>query len=388
MRITIVFVLLVALTTPASGQIFSLPNPNPQEGDQFGIAASISQDRVLIGASDSNSCGESSGAAYIYSRDDASGKWTLETMLQPGDCAEGIYFGKVVALDGDLAAVASYKPAFSNILPNAVYVFERDSLGWHQAAKLVSPDSDTGPFASSIAIEENQIIVSSAGDIPENRFHGAVYVFTKTGGRWSLDQSLRTTAHVVKGIFGSAISIDKDLLTVSASRYFDERNGSLHMYERDSSGRFSLAQVVNGIDDFQLPTMVHEGKVIAGARRARRDKSGLALVYARDSSGVFVEEEALRPLHPFEDGAFGSDVALDTDLALVVGYDEQLKFEFNIDRVVYVFERGTDALWRQKHVIDVGSVFFGSSIDIEDRVAVIGEASEREAGKAYIIHIN
>ncbi len=378
---------LIAVGT-LQAQIFKLPNPNPHPGDQFGIAASISGDRVLIGASGTNTCEESSGAAYVFEHESETGKWLHEATLQPEDCAAGLYFGKVLALVGDLAAIASYKPSFSNVQPNSVYLFERDSSGWNQTAKLTSPDNGTGPFASSIAIEEGRVIISAAGDIPENRFHGAAYVFTKSNNGWLLSQRLRTNDPVGRGVFGSSLSAADSTLVVSASRYFDERNGSLHIYRLSPDGTYALTQTLSGVDDFELPTDVHDDRILVGARRARRDKSGLAMIYRLNKDGIFVSEETLLPLQPFEDGGFGSAVALDADLALVVGYDEQLQFEFNIDRVIYVFKRLPDNTWRQRHVIDVGSVFFGSSVAIEASVAVIGEASESEPGKAYIIHVN
>ena len=215
MRKALPFIFLLSLSLPVSAQIFRLPNPDPQPGDQFGIATSISQDRVVVGASGSNICGESSGVAYVYARDPAAGKWTLESTLQPSDCNEGLFFGKILAMHGDIIAVASYKPAFSNVLPNAVYVFERDSVDWHQTAKLMSPDNNTGPFASAIAVWGNQIVVASAGDIPEGRYHGATYIFEKSGADWSLGQTLTTSAHVVNGIFGSSIALDESTLAVA-----------------------------------------------------------------------------------------------------------------------------------------------------------------------------
>lgn len=78
-------------------------------------------------------------------------------------------------------------------------------------------------------------------------------------------------------------------------------------------------------------------------------------------------------------------MAIEGGRALVVGYDEQLQFDYNIDRVVYVFEQNEDGAWSQENIIDVGEVFFGSAIDLDDAVAAIGQASDAEVGECLIV---
>ncbi len=82
-------------------------------------------------------------------------------------------------------------------------------------------------------------------------------------------------------------------------------------------------------------------------------------------------------------------VSLSGNHALVVGFDEQLQMDFNIDRVVYVFEREPELNnWYQKHIIDLGDVAFGSSIDLDDQTALIGQTPDLAPGNAYVVRIN
>ena len=70
-----------------------------------------------------------------------------------------------------------------------------------------------------------------------------------------------------------------------------------------------------------------------------------------------------------------------------MGYAEQINLPYNIDRVVYVFNRSPDGAWRQQHIIDVGNTGFGVSIDLDGQTALIGEASDDERGAAYIVRL-
>ena len=76
-------------------------------------------------------------------------------------------------------------------------------------------------------------------------------------------------------------------------------------------------------------------------------------------------------------------MALHRDRALVVGYDEQLRMDFNVDRVVYVYARH-DGTWHYQGILDIGESAFGSSIDLYEKTALIGAAG---VGEAYVIRI-
>ncbi|MDX1740606.1 MAG: hypothetical protein R3178_04895, partial [Rhodothermales bacterium] len=127
---------------------------------------------------------------------------------------------------------------------------------------------------------------------------------------------------------------------------------------------------------------------IVGERRAGGDESGRAALFERGGDGQWRRAGVLRPARPFEFGAFGSKVALGDDRALVVGFDEQLRFEFNIDRVVYVFEHVTSDVWRQRHIVDVGEVSFGSDLAVDGAMALIGQATDSQPGTAYIVQLH
>jgi len=76
--------------------------------DGFGTSVSISGDRALVGASNSDPGGTSNaGAAYVFTRA-SNGTWTEEAKLVASDKKSGDYFGISVSLSGDRALVGAY----------------------------------------------------------------------------------------------------------------------------------------------------------------------------------------------------------------------------------------------------------------------------------------
>ncbi len=381
---------------PATSQIYSLPRTDAAPGDFFGVSVALDGDRVLVGATGTDSCGDNSGAAYIYARDDASGRWQLESTLQPSDCEAGLYFGRSLDLVGNTAVVGAFRSTASTIDRNAAYVFERDTTSgeWRQTAKLTGGlDQKEGPFAADVAADSARIVVTTAGDLSEGKFGGAAYVFEPNGvGSWRRGARLTTRSGTNRGVLGGSVDISGDRIVVSASRYFQQGQGSLYVFEADDTGRNWKESVrLDGFEDFFIQTRIADDQIIVGESKAGRNSEGRATVYVFDNDR-WRREVVLSPTHPFELGAFGSDVALEGDRAIVVGYDEQLKFEFNIDRVVYVFEResvgGDEKRWSQTHVIDVGNVYFGSAIDLDENAAAIGQASEEQPGSVVIVQLH
>ena len=80
-------------------------------------------------------------------------------------------------------------------------------------------------------------------------------------------------------------------------------------------------------------------------------------------------------------------MALHDRRALITGYDEQLGNEINIDRVIYVFRRRAEEEWRERTILDLGTVDFGASLDLDGRIALVGAVSDDESGTAYITRV-
>ncbi|MCZ0955239.1 MAG: FG-GAP repeat protein, partial [Rhodospirillaceae bacterium] len=236
---------------------------NTGAADQFGFAVAISDDGDTLAISanleDSAATGvngdqhdnsmENSGAVYIFRRDDEG--WGQEAYLKAsntGEPEDGDGFGYVLGLsaDGNALAVGATGEDGSSTGANgddsdnsargagAVYVFERDGDEWSQQAYLKASNTDaTDLFGISLAIsDDGETLVISAldedgstqgingRDDNGSRGSGAVYVFTRDGGRWTQQAYLKSSNSGRNDAFSMvALSGDGHTLGVSA---FDE----------------------------------------------------------------------------------------------------------------------------------------------------------------------
>ena len=392
-RLLFLLACLIGATPVAYAQIDKLPHPDTTSGNFFGVAVSVDGNRALVGASSEDTCADNAGAAYLFEKDAETHHWRRVAQLMPTDCLLGLFFGRSVSLSGDRALVAAAAEFYAAKTSNAAYIFERDTTGtWVQKAKLtIDTEEDEGPFAASVSLDGDRALVTTWGDPSGGRYGGAAYLFERdaTTGRWVKKARLTGSRGLRAGIFGGAAALQGDQAVVASSSYFRYEPGSVYIFERDpATDTWYEAACFGAIDDFFISVDLERDRVLVGESKDGRRETGAATLYTRDAKGTWHLAARLQPPTPYDHGGFGSAVSLSGDRALVVGYDEQLRLDFNIDRVVYVFayEAETDT-WAYQTIIDIGQVAFGTAIDLDDKVALIGDASERQPGAAYVVRL-
>lgn len=386
----------VLLATASQAQISRLSPADTAPGNFFGGSVAVDGDQILVGSTGHDACGPNSGAAFLYELD-PTGSWEMTAALTPSDCEPEEYFGRAVSIEGDIAVVTSFVPTPFAARSNAVYVFERQrdlswfasSSGprgdtWRQTARLTDPvPAEDGPFAASVSVNGGRILVTSAGDTAAGRFGGTASLFVKNRmGRWVPGASFKAPHDARFGVFGTSSDLDGSRAVISGSTYGLNSPGTAHIFE-ERDGTWDLTARIDGVDDYFIPLDLDADRLILGETREGHDHTGRAVIYElRDEKWKRIAD--LKPNSPYPSGGFGSAVALSGDVAAVVGFDEQLKLEFNIDRVVFVFHRDEEGIWRQTQVIDVGEVYFGASLALDGQRAVVGKASEDAPGDVYV----
>ncbi len=387
-RIAALFVLLLGAPFGAQAQITSLAPPDTVDALAFGEAIAMDGNRAIVGAPEEKVCGPDSGAAYVYERDPEWGTWEAVARITPDPCRENAFFGNAVALHGDRALISASAEFFATPEPDAAFVFERRGTDWEQTAALTGEnDVQEGAFAADVALTERHAVVSTRGDY-QGTFGGAVYVFTydaETEG-WNREARLTSERPVERGILGGTLSAYGNRIAVSAPMYFADALGEVHIFEREeSTGDWITATVLPDMDDFSVPVSLHGSHMLVGERRAGSNRSGHATLYKQTDGGAWNKLQTLTPRVPYEDGAFGSAVAVHDDWALITGYDEQLQQDVNIDRVVYVFRRAENDTWQQHTIIDVGRLDFGTDLALDQGIALVSWVPPQGEGKVYAI---
>ncbi len=301
--------------------------------------------------------------------------WALQQELEPiiDDAPwSDLYFGAFIAIDGDVLAVGNHiytrtgavwteraqlaptdGTELGLISPVAIdggtivvgegYVFNRvgNTYSWsNQAQLVVSPAVDpltSSGFSSSydLAISGDTIVIGVAGEDGDSNSTqaspnsnaanaGAVYVFTGSGNSWVQQAYLKASNADAEDRFGATIDIDGDTIIVGASSEDSSSTGVTH----GSVG-------------------VNNNYSLAGA----------AYIFTR-AAGVWSQQAYLKASNTDAGDRFGSDVAIDGDIAVVGAMQEDsrgyLYGESNNQSTdsgaAYVFER-TGNNWAQLHYL-------------------------------------
>jgi hypothetical protein len=160
---------------------------NTESFDGFGFTVAVSGDTVLVGAggedsnanavngNQSNNLLTSAGAAYVFVRSGTT--WSQQAYLKPANAGALDIFGHQVAIDGDVAVVASREEqsaatgingdASDNSLfsAGAAYVFARTGSTWSQQAYVKPSNTSAGDvFAFAIDLSGDTLVASSLGE--------------------------------------------------------------------------------------------------------------------------------------------------------------------------------------------------------------------------------
>jgi hypothetical protein len=191
-------------------------------GDAFGRAVALSYDgnTALIGAyADDVGANGDQGSAYVFVREGTT--WTLQANFTAAGSAAEDWFGLAVALapDGNTALIGS--PADdvnAHVDQGSAYVFTRSGTTWIQQTSLVAPDGDAGDsFGYAVALEGNTALIGAAfDDVGSNVDQGSIYVFTRSGASWSLQQNFAAADGAAGDRLGYAVALSGESALIGA----------------------------------------------------------------------------------------------------------------------------------------------------------------------------
>ena len=319
-----------------------------EDGASFGTSLSLDGDRMLVG---------SPGTAYVFER--SGGTWEEVAALRPSDLPEGMMFGGVGAIAGDVALVtAAGQP--SRQRPGAapagrVYVFERDGSGWTEAGSFASPDAADGDrFGAAILTDGGSAIIGAPGvSAGSANRAGAVYFFRRgDDGAWTAAPDPLTASDATENAsFGSALHGEdtedgfrllvgasgaggvgiayaftredrEDAAWMPAGRLFPPVMGAGGGGGRFGGGGFASSFAGAG------------GEIWVGGSGVGTGRQGQVLRYAEGAAGDLGLAGMLDASNRGEGDGFGSAVAVDGDIAVVVAGRKDYGMG-----TAYIFER-------------------------------------------------
>ena len=152
-------------------------------GDKYGIAVAIDDDTVLVGASHDADQEFRTGSVYVHELNAATGVWEETAKLVPFDPGERAFYGRCVAIFGNVIVIAAPGDDDLALVGGAAYLYRRDEGGagnWGFAYKTDGVDSiERDRYAYSLAMDNHDLLVGSDRDNnPEIVKTGSLYAYT------------------------------------------------------------------------------------------------------------------------------------------------------------------------------------------------------------------
>ena len=244
---------------------------NGENLDHFGFKVAI-DGQTLVVASDNDDTihGVDSGSAYIYTRD--AGVWSLEAQLLPADGDPEDFYATSIGIQADTVVVGSPNDDDRGVNAGAVYVYTRDAGIWSLESKLLAPDGESGDWlGESVAIDNNTIISGASRKAINGTNSGAAYIYTRSGTVWSSQGALLAADGSQGDIFGASVDIEGDTAIVGAPKTDDAgaNSGSVYVYTRNNAAWAHQPKIVSDDaepdDRFGRAIAISQGAVIVGA---------------------------------------------------------------------------------------------------------------------------
>lgn len=391
-------VLAIGLALPGTAlpQDFSaetkLVGSDSAEGDWFGRRVAIDGETLVVGAPQNDPNGAvNAGAAYVFVRTGEG--WEEQAKLVDADGETGDVFGSDVAISGDTIAVSS--PGYDGVENNSggAFIFVRDGASWSHQATLVGDDAWLNTaFAGPVSISGDTIVVGDPGDDNLGTQAGAVYVWVRNGTTWGPTPDgikLQADDPSAYAGFGRAVSIDGDTLAVASNWFtyvFVESGGTW-----SPEDKFVGTDTV-GTDNYGSSVSVSGNTLLVGAPQKPFDPllgagPGAAYVFVRNAS-TWTEEAILTGSLGENKDNFGRSVSLNGDLALLGAP------MFNTgarEGKAYLFKRnGTD--WTEEALVqplESPSTYYelGRSVAIGSEAFVLGSHSLQVSPKTGAAYV-
>ncbi len=364
-------------------------------GDNFGQSVSLSGDYFIVGAPNDDDGGESSGAAYVFNRQETT--WTQLTKLTANDAAANDYFGWSVSFSGDYAIVGAYGDDDGGIDSGSAYIFKREGTAWTQLTKLTANDAAANDyFGWSVSISGDYAIVGAYGDDVGGIDSGAAYIYKREGTSWIQMAKVKANDAAAYDYFGCSVSLSSDYAIVGAYGDDDggESSGSAYILDGQGGQTKITAGDAQANDYFGWSVDISGNHAIVGAYGD--DDAGIdsGAAYVFTTSSPWTEQAKLIDSDAGAGALFGWSVAVDVIISeqqeaqdrvyIAVGapgyYTEESQpgaiLTFSFDGEIYT-------LYSKMIISDMveSYEYFGRSVDTSNGTIIVGAPRSDIAGQ-------
>ena len=199
---------------------------NAQQGTS--VALSADGNTAIVGGPGDSS---QAGAVWIFTR--SGGVWTQQGDKLVGVGMSGLALqGMSVAISGD-GNTAIVGGSANNNNDGAVWIFTRGQLGWSQQGLRLTGDPGS-QFGTSVALSADGNI-ALVGEPAFNSNAGAVVVFGRSGGVWTVQNGLVGTGAAGAAFQGRSVALSADANTAIVGGSVDNFQGAVWVFIRSGS---------------------------------------------------------------------------------------------------------------------------------------------------------
>ena len=169
----------------------TLVNSDNSDHYHFGFEMALSKDgnTALISAVGAPCLGSGCGAVYVFTR--SGGLWTERQKLVSGDPRSDEFFGRTVALSGDGNTAMIVQGFDLGVLIGKVFVFTQSGGVWSLQDTISAPDANTDFANGPIALSGDGDLALIREDDDPFSGGGSVFVFARHGTTWSPEAVLQ-----------------------------------------------------------------------------------------------------------------------------------------------------------------------------------------------------
>lgn len=349
-----------------------------KEWNSLGSSLAMSNE-TLVAAADGSGDNDSGKALYVYVR--SADGWTEQQKIvlpsQP----------QCVATDGDTLAVG---------LADGIEVWVRSAGVWTKQAAIAAGTR----YVTSLDLDGDTMAVGCSFDRARYNDPGKVFVYTRSGTTWSVQQSFASgETSGYQDRFGDDVSLKGDRLAVGApwESVKVRGQGAAYIFERSAGVWTKKARLLDPspIEFDTLGANVElDGARVAVSQVGFSDQTGAVYVWEKTSSGWQIGQRIIAPdgrpgfLMDYGGDSFGSGMELADD-TLIVGAPEDDDNGSNSGSVYVLRKVGGDWVHQRKIAAPSASPngYFGMYVTVDNGrvvVAMPGEdAPSTRAGALY-----
>lgn len=376
------------MDTTNGNLLWTVPNPGPSNGKQFGYAVAMSGNRLVVGAPLDSTGAPYTGIVYVFDLASATPTTPVLTINNPAP-ANYDNFGSALALSGNRLVVGAYLDDAGATDAGAAYVYDLSSgtptVPLHTLANPAADAADQ--FGYSVAIDANMIVVGARFDDEGATNAGRAYVYDLSTGTPTVPvHTLNNPTPADSDAFGYSVAISGQRVAIGA--YLDSTvansAGSVYLYDLESAAPTTPVTISNPTtpawtEYFGSSLSLVGSRLIVGASGENTGASAAGAAFVYDVTGGSPSlVRTFNNLVPAQQDRFGSAVCQQGSRILITTpWDDQDALDSGTSSL-YDLNAPTPGLPVRtfSHTGDAADNAFGTSTAISGTLVAVGSRSD------------